>query len=88
MYGRSRKEDLDILRNEYDPRSPKLRVLLLSYLTVGDTIPTVGQLNGILDWITADREGFLEAVEASMPEENEKEILAVAEVDPYRGQYM
>jgi len=73
LYGRSPKQDLEVLRNEFDPRSPKLRITILSYLLAGDKTPTLDDLNEILNWIVEEREGFLEAVEASLPEETEDE---------------
>lgn len=90
MWAKTKKEELDMLRNEYDPRSPKLRVMILSYLTGSEAKPTVEQLNETLAWVTADRDGFLEAVEASIPEDEPEaeDTKSNAEEDVFKGSYI
>lgn len=70
-----------MLRNEYDRRSPKLRLVVLGYLAGPDKAPSIDDLNSTLDWLVEDQEGFLAAIEASLPEDDPTDESEITNLD-------
>jgi hypothetical protein len=93
MYELNYEEKADIIRVEFDPRSPKLRLSIFAYLIENGVIPSnVGATGDFLDvldqvtnYVAEDAEKYAEHVESFQSEFDDDDLIILDKDgdDPY-----